>query len=64
MADAAVTVYTIGTVKRLPGIRTYVAVDGGMSDNPRPVLYGSGYDLEQFLAELQAAGEHMKSQAG
>ena len=34
-------------VKRIPGVRTYVAVDGGMSDNPRPVLYGSGY--EAFL---------------
>ena len=44
---AAVTLYTIGTVKRIPGVRTYVAVDGGMSDNPRPVLYGSGY--EAFL---------------
>ncbi len=47
VASAAVTLYTVGTVKRLPGIRTYVAVDGGMSDNPRPVLYGSGY--ETFL---------------
>ncbi len=47
VAAAAVTVYRIGTIKRLPGIRTYVAVDGGMSDNPRPVLYGSGY--EAFL---------------
>ncbi len=46
-AQAAVTLYTIGTVKHLPEIRTYVAVDGGMSDNPRPVLYGSGY--ETFL---------------
>lgn len=44
VAAAAVTVYTVGTIKRLPGIRTYVAVDGGMSDNPRPVLYGSGYE--------------------
>ena len=35
-------------MKEIPGIRTYVAVDGGMSDNPRPVLYGSGY--ETFLA--------------
>jgi diaminopimelate decarboxylase len=47
VAGAAVTLYTVGTVKDLPGIRTYVAVDGGMSDNPRPVLYGSGY--ETFL---------------
>ena len=46
-AAAAVTVYTVGTVKEIPGVRTYVAVDGGMSDNPRPVLYGSGY--ESFL---------------
>jgi len=47
VAAAAVTLYTVGTVKEIPGIRTYVAVDGGMSDNPRPVLYGSGY--EAFL---------------
>lgn len=44
VAAAALTIYTVGTVKDLPGIRTYVAVDGGMSDNPRPVLYGSGYE--------------------
>jgi len=44
-AQAAITLYTVGTIKELPGIRTYVAVDGGMSDNPRPVLYGSGYEL-------------------
>jgi diaminopimelate decarboxylase len=43
-AAAAITVYTVGTVKELEGIRTYVSVDGGMSDNPRPVLYGSGYE--------------------
>ncbi len=47
VAAAAVTLYSIGAVKALPGIRTYVAVDGGLSDNPRPVLYGSGY--EAFL---------------
>ena len=41
-AAAAVTLYTVGTIKYIPGVRTYVAVDGGMSDNPRPVLYGSG----------------------
>ncbi len=44
VARAALTCYTVGTIKELPGIRTYVAVDGGMSDNPRPVLYGSGYE--------------------
>jgi diaminopimelate decarboxylase len=46
-ARAAVTLYRVGTIKDIPGIRTYVSVDGGMSDNPRPVLYGSGY--EAFL---------------
>lgn len=53
VAAAAVTLYEVGTVKRLPGIRTYVSVDGGMSDNPRPVLYGSGY--EAFLPRAIAA---------
>jgi len=53
VATAAVTVYTVGTIKDLPGIRTYVAVDGGMSDNPRPVLYGSGY--ETFLPRAPQA---------
>ena len=53
VASAAVTLYTVGTVKELPGIRTYVSVDGGMSDNPRPVLYGSGY--EAFLAARAGA---------
>jgi diaminopimelate decarboxylase len=47
VASAALTVYSVGTIKPIPGIRTYIAVDGGMSDNPRPVLYGSGY--EAFL---------------
>ncbi|HEY3139537.1 MAG TPA: diaminopimelate decarboxylase [Acidimicrobiales bacterium] len=46
-AQAALTLYTVGTIKDVPGVRTYVSVDGGMSDNPRPVLYGSGY--EAFL---------------
>jgi diaminopimelate decarboxylase len=49
-ATAAVTLYRVGTIKDIPGVRTYVAVDGGMSDNPRPVLYGSGY--EAFLPRL------------
>jgi len=53
VATAGMTLYTVGTVKHLPGIRTYVSVDGGMSDNPRPVLYGSGY--EAFLPRAAAA---------
>jgi len=47
VATAGLTCYRVGTMKTIPGVRTYVAVDGGMSDNPRPVLYGSGY--EAFL---------------
>ncbi len=43
VAQAALTLYTVGAIKDVPQ-RTYVAVDGGMSDNPRPVLYGSGYE--------------------
>jgi diaminopimelate decarboxylase len=53
VAAAAVTVYSVGTIKPIPGVRTYVAVDGGMSDNPRPVLYGSGY--EAFLPRAVGA---------
>jgi diaminopimelate decarboxylase len=44
VAQAGITLYTVGTVKEIPDVRTYVSVDGGMSDNPRPVLYGSGYE--------------------
>jgi diaminopimelate decarboxylase len=44
VAQAGITLYTVGTIKDVPDVRTYVAVDGGMSDNPRPVLYGSGYE--------------------
>lgn len=67
-ATAAVTLYTVGTVKSVAGIRTYVAVDGGMSDNPRPILYGSGY--EAFLpratdaprdALVTVVGKHCES---
>ncbi len=46
-ATAGMTLYRVGTIKDIPEVRTYVSVDGGMSDNPRPVLYGSGY--ETFL---------------
>jgi diaminopimelate decarboxylase len=68
VAGAAITVYTVGTIKEIPNIRTYVAVDGGMSDNPRPVLYGSGY--ETFLPRavgsdrpraVRVVGKHCES---
>jgi diaminopimelate decarboxylase len=44
VGNAGVTLYTIGTIKEIPGVRTYVAVDGGMSDNLRPMLYGARYE--------------------
>lgn len=53
VASAAITLYRVGTIKDVVGHRTYVSVDGGMSDNPRPVLYGSGY--EAFLPREAAA---------
>lgn len=68
VATAGLTLYTVGTIKALPGIRTYVSIDGGMSDNPRPVLYGSGY--EAFLprcagdsrpATVTVVGKHCES---
>lgn len=68
VAQAAVTLYTAGTIKEIPGVRTYVSVDGGMSDNPRPVLYGSGYEV--FLVRstdadrdrpIRLVGKHCES---
>jgi diaminopimelate decarboxylase len=44
VGNAGLTAYRVGTVKEIPGVRTYVAVDGGMSDNLRPMLYGSRYE--------------------
>jgi diaminopimelate decarboxylase len=67
VAEAAVTLYTVGTVKELP-VRTYVAVDGGMSDNPRPVLYDSGYEaflpratLAERERQVRVVGKHCES---
>lgn len=67
-AAAAVTLYAAGTIKTIENTRTYVAVDGGMSDNPRPILYGSGY--ETFLPrsvfaerplEVRLVGKHCET---
>ncbi|CAM2804593.1 diaminopimelate decarboxylase [Paenibacillus sediminis] len=44
VGDAGTTLYTVGTSKEIPGVRKYVAVDGGMTDNPRPALYQSKYE--------------------
>ena len=43
VSTAGVTIYKIGSFKKIPGIRTYLSVDGGMSDNPRPITYQSNY---------------------
>jgi diaminopimelate decarboxylase len=68
VGNAGVTAYRVGTVKEIPGVRTYVAVDGGMSDNLRPMLYGSRY--EALIADRAAetpdtlatiAGKHCES---
>jgi len=68
VGNAGVTAYRVGTVKEIPGVRTYVAVDGGMSDNMRPMLYGARYeaviadraaDVPETLATI--AGMHCES---
>ena len=68
VARSAVTLYTAGTIKEIPGVRTYVSVDGGMSDNPRPVLYGSGYEVFMVRSttaerdrEIRLVGKHCES---
>lgn len=45
IAPTGITLYTVGARKEIPNIRTYISVDGGMTDNPRYALYGSEYDV-------------------
>jgi diaminopimelate decarboxylase len=67
VANAGVTLYTVESVKRLPGGARIVAVDGGMSDNPRPMLYEAAYEAcaaDRFGAEGEPAtvvGKHCES---
>lgn len=68
VATAGVTAYTVGTIKELPGIRTYVSVDGGMSDNIRPMLYQAKYEAalanrmdDPADATVTIAGKHCES---
>jgi diaminopimelate decarboxylase len=66
VGPAGVTIYRVGTVKRIPEVRTYVAVDGGMSDNLRPMLYGARYEAEiadRFGGDdiCTIAGKHCES---
>lgn len=59
ICTSGVTLYTIGNIKEIPNIRTYVAVDGGMSDNIRPALYGAKY--EAVLANKMNSKEELKN---
>jgi len=68
VATAGLTLYTLGSRKEIPGIRTYVSVDGGMSDNPRPITYQSRYTallaaqpLAESVASITVAGKHCES---
>lgn len=68
IGTACVTAYTVGSQKEVPGIRTYITVDGGMSDNPRPITYQSSYRallanrLSAPVAEtVTVAGKHCES---
>lgn len=57
VADAGMALYSVGSVKRIPGYKTYVSVDGGMSDNPRFALYGSPYTVLPVLPHDGAESE-------
>ncbi len=68
VANSCVTAYTVGSNKEVPGIRKYIAVDGGMSDNPRPITYESVYrcllaaKMSAPITEtITVAGKHCES---
>jgi diaminopimelate decarboxylase len=68
VARAAVALYTVGARKEIPGVRTYVSVDGGMADNIRPAMYGARYQAiaaERPLADVEEtvsiAGKYCES---
>ena len=60
VADAGMTLYTVGTVKRIPGYKNYVSVDGGMTDNPRYALYRSPYTV-MLANRASDAGETFRA---
>jgi diaminopimelate decarboxylase len=60
VATAGLTVYEVGTVKSIEGIRTYISVDGGMSDNPRPMMYGSAYEAFDPARTSADRTEHVR----
>lgn len=57
--NAGITVYSTGVIKEIPGVHNYIAVDGGMSDNIRPVLYGAKYSV--FIANKMSQTEKNKN---
>lgn len=57
VGEAGTTLYTIGSIKDVPGVRKYVAVDGGMTDNPRPALYQAKYEAALANRMFDAARE-------
>jgi diaminopimelate decarboxylase len=68
VATAGLTLYAVGSRKAIPGLRTYLAVDGGMSDNPRPITYQSLYTarladrpLAPVADPVTVAGKHCES---
>ncbi len=69
VSTAGVTIYKIGSFKEIPGIRTYLSVDGGMSDNPRPITYQSNYSAclvnnplnSNSKSTYTVAGKHCES---
>ena len=68
VANSGITIYKIGAKKVVPGIRTYFSVDGGMSDNPRPITYQSLYSaclvdkpLNSNFEKVTIAGKHCES---
>lgn len=63
IGEAGTTLYRVGTEKRIPGVRHYIAVDGGMTDNPRPALYQAEYDA-MLANKGNAPNEQVVSVAG
>ncbi len=64
VSTAGVTIYKIGSFKEVPGIRTYLSVDGGMSDNPRPITYQSNYSACLVKNPLNSDSKNKYTVAG
>ena len=68
VGEAGTTLYTVGSMKQIPDVRTYVVVDGGLSDNPRPALYEAQYEAivanrasEAHDATVTVSGKHCET---